>query len=432
MGKKSSDHGGQFAFGENAVSTVTLDAPRAPLPAGAEHVPDPAPGQLLVTGEPAPATFNEAWQQVFEPLDEEERRLGVTFRKPESEQKYSLLRDAGVEDKKLSVNRTIVETDDIGEVLAIYGSNGSGNTSCSHYYDDEEVDVQACESLRCGCSHCINENASHLPGFISITDSLHSASYSEIRLRLPAGSAQRAETVGAAAEELEDLILLRQKATKAPWRILEPVPVGDIKDSDDVREAQATVEAAEVPLKKYAGIDMRGQVGYYDEVEEGSLAAELQHINKSLQDYRMNTTGKRGKGAKESMDSYKRLYEKGYHKHETVLKEIAEVETKLGAQLPESIREPALKKSEMWHRVYVGAVIKGRARAQEIVDGHQSAQDTEKTARANLKDLLDRRKELATWGAGWPEGAYDAPTEEEWAEIKGEPLPAWGAPPAWG
>lgn len=353
-------------------------------------MPNPVPGQKLANEQPAPATYLEAWDQQFAPLHKYEQSTGRQVRTMLHECEAKYLQLMGLTGLWEKTERISILSERLGMVMQIMALDCDMTAEDTTGTDDE-------------LDHRITGNKHYLG----------SESYKGTRVfdfRLPDEVQLEVEAYRDELAPLRDLMELREEAKLVPWRIFADEQT-DVNEHPALKKLGKNVQAAKAKADLYAEIDEYGRATYKAHDMPNSLAYEVLRINSALGILRDNRNSTRHNP--ETVEHYRREHEQ----HESVLALIETTEQQLGGPLPDALKLPALDEHEHGHDTYMYGVIKGKKRLTTILNGRKRALKALESAEEAYQGLLGELEEQSMWGAGWPDGALNAPTREEWATI---------------
>lgn len=288
--------GGQYKATTHAEGTITLGSPAAPRPELAGYaIPAPLEGQKFLDGTPITgATFEEAYEEFFRPLDEHEAAHGpwVNTRPPSEEKLRDLAGLTGV-----NLGRTtgfFVEADEATGEPVIAVSTRNGNSESRDCIADSDFDCMTCK-------HCIQEHIiPALPTYIREEDDSEGDAYVTNYFEpLDKAAAHRYLTDQKTREILNHRTWAREAVTSGkvpPWAILTQARDGEerqqlginlsyarsmaARKNGDERYARELLDLVEAgaPLRKdtrYSGalIDTAGYEVYGEAVKKHTAEA---------------------------------------------------------------------------------------------------------------------------------------------------------------
>jgi len=374
---------------------ISTEAPHANLMAA------PLPGQKLKNGEPAPATYPEAWDQQFAPLHEFEQSLGrqVVSHLEECQNEY--LRQMNLSGDWGTITRLIIQHERLGMILHLRVLELGATCKSPE---------GQCADRECASTRCMVNRAEKHPRFLGFENYRDEFIFD---FELPA---EIEESVGAFRSSLSpvrELMELREEARLVPWKIFEGADT-DLDELSEVKSLRKRLGKVTKAVSRYANIREDGTTDLHALDDPGSLSYELARINSSIE-----TLHDALKRSIEHGSKTKDRFKSAYEQHEITLKTIAEIEEKLGEPLPGFIKSPALEEHVRQHGTYFYAVLKGPSRRRAILDRHERALALEASAREELDEKLSTLSNHARWGSGWPGGALKAPVKDRWAELTG-------------
>lgn len=206
------DAGGQFATKVASESHVELGSDTDRF----ADVPDPLPGQTLVDGRPAEASFAASYAEYFRPLHEWEAEHGRQFDDRDWPDPKEAMAALGFAEDDLGRFRGAhLGPDDDSENsqyrLVVHTRNGGGNREC--HQDEPYADG-------CDCTGCtMTKRIPELNGYLYDRDDEGDRTYANIYFELPDDLASRK-----ALSEIDYNRMLIEDGKAPTWSILSPRP----------------------------------------------------------------------------------------------------------------------------------------------------------------------------------------------------------------
>lgn len=333
------------------------------MPASAQFVPNPAPGQDLVTGGPAPETFTEAWEQVVSVVDAELATLKAHYESPDDEFDLSLLRSAGVTLMPGQFNNVLIEDRVDDNVLTLVAS-----------FDDECTSGILDELTSCICQKCTISWASAIPSFI-----IHVGEH--FTFRSTQDSIPVAQQAKKDAERYLVLTRIRALAFTSPWKILTSAP-------DDTTRADAAIAEARTKAREARRA--------FRKLEEAAQD-ERSLLNGQSKPYNHPNVS-----SNQELHLERRSIRAGYERYAAFLADG---------------KSPLESGDHSSYIAYDAAQVTGPVRhallAAGLAESAQKVKQRTEFVELLLTDLAERR----AWGEGWPLGASNAPTPHEWTAL---------------